>query len=185
MAAELEADLEEVEAEGASPEAVLGSGAFDPQSFAIAWAAERGVIQRPLPSGRRLRWRSRIPAAVAALALIPAIIGAVLLIVASPSESQPFVRSPAGDLAVWVAPGTALPPAEQARLQAEQARLQTVLAERAQLESRVLVVAGETNGSGDDNRTLGSVLLIVGLAGIVPLTLFWLWIGRGRRMNGP
>ena len=45
MAADLEADLKEAEAEGASPEEVLGSGAFDPRSFAASWAAERGVAQ--------------------------------------------------------------------------------------------------------------------------------------------
>jgi hypothetical protein len=43
MAADLEADLKEAEAEGASAEEVLGSGAFDPRSFAASWAAERGV----------------------------------------------------------------------------------------------------------------------------------------------
>ncbi len=42
MAAELTADLAEAEAEGVSPEDVLGSGAFDARSFATAWAAERG-----------------------------------------------------------------------------------------------------------------------------------------------
>ncbi|MGO9876428.1 MAG: hypothetical protein ACLPVY_21850 [Acidimicrobiia bacterium] len=49
MAADLEADLKEAEAEGASPEEVLGSGAFDPRSFAASWAAERGVAQPPEP----------------------------------------------------------------------------------------------------------------------------------------
>jgi len=41
MAADLEADLKEAEAEGASAEEVLGSGAFDPRSFAASWAAAR------------------------------------------------------------------------------------------------------------------------------------------------
>jgi hypothetical protein len=49
MAADLEADLKEAEAEGASPEEVLGSGAFDARSFAASWAAERGVAQPPPP----------------------------------------------------------------------------------------------------------------------------------------
>jgi hypothetical protein len=43
MAAELEADLEDAQAEGASPAEVLGQGASDPKSFASAWASERGV----------------------------------------------------------------------------------------------------------------------------------------------
>ncbi len=38
----------------------------------------------------------------------------------------------------------------------------------------------DINDSGVDNRTVGSVLLTVGLAGVVPLTMFWLWIGPGR-----
>ncbi|HWH12132.1 MAG TPA: hypothetical protein VG165_13465 [Solirubrobacteraceae bacterium] len=47
MAADLAADLQEAEAEGASPEQVLGSEAFDPRSFAASWAAARGVMARP------------------------------------------------------------------------------------------------------------------------------------------
>jgi len=34
--------------------------------------------------------------------------------------------------------------------------------------------------SGVDTRAVGLVLLIVGLAGIVLPTLFWLWLGPGR-----
>jgi hypothetical protein len=62
MAADLEADLAEAEAEGASAEEVLGSGAFDPRSFAASWAAERGVVQpqvaivsQPTPRARPRR----------------------------------------------------------------------------------------------------------------------------------
>jgi hypothetical protein len=33
----------------------------------------------------------------------------------------------------------------------------------------------------DDARILGSVLLTVGLAGLVPVMLFWLWVGQSRR----
>lgn len=38
MAADLDADLAEAEAEGASPEHVLGNGVFDAHSFAASWA---------------------------------------------------------------------------------------------------------------------------------------------------
>jgi hypothetical protein len=62
MAADREADLKEAEAEGASAEEVLGSGAFDPRSFAASWAAERGVAQptaatvsQPMPPARPRR----------------------------------------------------------------------------------------------------------------------------------
>src|SRR5712691_2704697 len=86
MAADLAADLAEAEAEGGSAEDVLGSGAFDPRSFAASWATERGVIPQPPPVSRdRIPRRSGVRAAIAAFALI-AIIGAVLAIVASPSR---------------------------------------------------------------------------------------------------
>ena len=47
MAADLSADLEEAEAEGGSPEDVLGNSAFDPRRFAAAWAVARGVTSQP------------------------------------------------------------------------------------------------------------------------------------------
>jgi hypothetical protein len=185
MAADLAADLEEAEAEGASAEEVLGSGAFDPRSFAGAWAAERGVIQRPLPSGNGLPRRSRMLAAFVAFALI-AIIGAVLVI--RPSHSAPGKLSlaspvrpplhavpqpvrlrviPSPRLADWLVTVTA----DEVIATADGERI--VAADR--------IVAVDINDSGVDTRTVGSVLLIVGLAGVVPLTMFWLWLGPGPR----
>jgi hypothetical protein len=85
MAADLEADLQEAETEGASPEEVLGSGAFDPRAFAASWAAERGVGQltaepESAPTRRATpRWRV---AAIAALAGI-AFIGLLLVVAAA------------------------------------------------------------------------------------------------------
>jgi hypothetical protein len=49
MAGDLAADLAEAEADGASAEDVLGSGASDPRGFAAAWASERGIVGRPQP----------------------------------------------------------------------------------------------------------------------------------------
>jgi hypothetical protein len=80
MAADLEADLAEAEAEGASAEQVLGSGAFDPKAFAASWAAERGVA-RPLPEpvtvplplprgGYHLPRRARVPVLIAVAAIL-------------------------------------------------------------------------------------------------------------------
>jgi hypothetical protein len=193
MAAELEADLEEAEAEGATADEVLGRGAFDPPSFAAAWAGERGVVQQR-------RWRSRVPSAIATFALVPAIIGAVLLIAASPSGPQRLKPFSPDDLAVWIeatpvrAPAPAPPPpptaansarararaaADDAGRQADYARL--AHASAVLEEQRALIIAGNTSGASNDTRTAGTVLLIVGLAGIVPLTLFWLWSGDGRR----
>jgi hypothetical protein len=44
MAADLEADLAEAEADGVSPEEVLGNGYFDARAFAAEWASARGVV---------------------------------------------------------------------------------------------------------------------------------------------
>lgn len=161
MAADLAADLEEAEAEGASAEEVLGSGAFDPRSFAAAWAAERGLIQRPqLPGGRGILRRSRLHAAIGALFALIAIVGAVLVILASPSGPRRLDLPPPPDLATAPGPGRTVAPPPG-----------TVWT----------VMAPDIDDSGDDTHTVGSVLLIVGLAGVVPLTLFSLWVGPTRR----
>lgn len=155
MAADLAADLEEAEAEGASAEDVLGTGAFDARSFAAAWAAERGVSRRPRNGLPR---RSRVPAAIGTFALIIAIVGAALVILASPSGPR--------KRAVWVAVSPPPPTASMVVVTPQEVRVD---------------VPVDTTGSRDDTRTVGSVLLIVGLAGFVPLTLFWLWVGSGSR----
>src|SRR5438552_7613455 len=81
MAADLAADLKEAEAEGASAEEVLGSGAFDARSFAASWAAERGLIPPttsvPVVQGSGVPRRSRLLAAAAAFALV-ALLGAAV-----------------------------------------------------------------------------------------------------------
>jgi hypothetical protein len=150
MATDLAADLNEAEAEGVSPEEVLGSGAFDPRSFAASWAAERGV-GRPSPAREPVPRRSFILAAIAALAAI-AVSGAALAIFTSPSGSA---SAPA-----IFAPRPSGPP---------EPRLRTVVPQDLQAEV-----------SGADTGAIGLVLLIVGLTGIVLLALFWLWVGRGR-----
>jgi hypothetical protein len=165
MAAELAADLEEAEAEGASADEVLGVGALDPTAFATAWATERGVIQWPSPNGHGLRG-SRMPAAILALALI-AVVGAVLVIVISASPGrQTFPLPPAPrDLDVVISPDG-----------------QTI-AEGALWVTRygaTTTILGVDRGDSEDNtRTVGSVVLIAGLVGIVLLSL-WEWFGRGR-----
>lgn len=95
MAADLAADIAEAEAEGASAETVVGSGAFDPRSFARAWAAERGLVgQAPATGGRWKLW--------AALAFCAALVfvGAVLVLLTPAPSVQarlavgaPFTRS--------------------------------------------------------------------------------------------
>jgi hypothetical protein len=44
MAADLEVDLAEADADGVSPEEVLGNGYFDARAFAGEWARARGVV---------------------------------------------------------------------------------------------------------------------------------------------
>ena len=70
MAADLEADLAEAEADGTSAEEVLGTGAFDAPAFAAAWAAERGVVPPPTPSGTTRVRRSRAPYVIAGFAAL-------------------------------------------------------------------------------------------------------------------
>lgn len=90
MAADLAADLKEADAEGVSPEEVLGSSAFDPQSFAASWAAERGVIDHP-----RSRTLARKPLVLVALVLVLAAgIGVVAATLASESGSDAPATSP-------------------------------------------------------------------------------------------
>jgi hypothetical protein len=166
MAADLAADLEEAEAEGASAQEVLGSGAFDPRAFAAAWAAERGVSRRPLPSEHGVP--RRFHTLIGAFALI-ALIGAVLVILASLSgPGRLALESPVGP-----------PPAGVPQ------PVRVVAPPPSALYARIVaadrVVAVDVNDSGDDTRTVGLVLLVAGLAGVVPLTMLWLWVGRAER----
>jgi hypothetical protein len=147
MAADLAADLEEAEAEGASAEELLGSGAADARSFAASWAAERGVIPAPRWTAR-LGKRSLMLTASAALTLIAAI-GAALVLFASPHTSAPTYE-------VFAA---ALPPGVQPV--------------RVVLPPPPLSVAA--SGSGVDIHTVGSILLIVGIIGIILSLLLLLW----------
>jgi hypothetical protein len=83
MAADLEADLNEAEAEGASPEEVLGSGAFDPRSFAASWASERGVAQPTATTVSQATARTRPRRQLRVLAMLAgsAVVGLAGLVV--------------------------------------------------------------------------------------------------------
>ena len=89
MAEDLAADLQEAEADGASVEEVLGSGASDPRAFAAAWASERGIIPRRWT--QRVR-RPRLLTVIALVALtfvIAAAVGVVALVAVSGNSSAP------------------------------------------------------------------------------------------------
>jgi hypothetical protein len=162
MAADLEADLEEAEADGVSAEEVLGSGAFDPHAFAAAWAAERGVVQPP-PNGQTHRRQSRNAPAVAAIvsfALI-AILGGALAVFAGPSGSERRLAvSPVFPSRVGVVkpPGAVRP------------RFRVVPPPSQGSGAWVFPVAA--GGSRVDLRPIGLILMIVGLVGLVVSLLY-------------
>jgi hypothetical protein len=139
MAAELEADLPE-----GTLEEVLGRDAADAAGFARSWAVERGVVRR--------RKTPRVFAAVAALAIVPAVVGVVLVI----HDPKPGATSPTSRFA----PLPDTPPARRLVVPRGAARAVWI----SGLDSR------EPKNGGSD--TLGLVLLIAGLAVLVPATLF-------------
>jgi hypothetical protein len=171
MAADREADLEEPESEGAPPEEVLGSGASDPRAFAASWAAERAVIPPPRLTAR-LPKRSLMLAAIATLTVITAI-GAALVIFASPRAAAPTA-------AIRVPPEFAAPRAPAAMAPVRVPPTPIFRAPRAPLAVWIKadgrgVVLARTNGSGVEINKVGSILLVVGIAGVIlsmPL-LFW------------
>jgi hypothetical protein len=148
MAADLTADLREAESEGVSAEEVLGSGAFDPRSFAVDWATERGVVsvtapvvvdeQRPVPDTNSSK-RTVLVAAVAALAVI-AFIGAAL------------VTRNTGSVAVARAFKPALPLPD--------------------IRHRILPVFPLPNHDGF-RHGIGALLLLVAIAGLIGAALYW------------
>jgi len=86
MAADLASDLEAAEADGVSPEELLGASAFDPRAFAASWAAERGVI--PTPPGRRnARRRPLVLVAFTAVAALALIVAVLLLLTGQPKAT--------------------------------------------------------------------------------------------------
>jgi hypothetical protein len=164
MAADLAADLEEAEAEGVSPEEVLGRGAHDPRSFAAAWAAERGVGREPAPPAREPK-SPFVLAAVAGLVAI-AVSGAAVAVLASPSVTplEPRVFAPStAERRVIVAPEGAVSP-------------DGLWIARAELRPDV---------SGVDARAMGVVLVVAGLVGAALVTLLWLWLGPRRQPRLP
>jgi hypothetical protein len=89
MAADLTADLEEAEAEGGSPEDVLGNSVFDPRRFAAAWASARGVTSPPTLDRRPL-WRPPIAIALAVVIGVLTVGAGFALLVGRASSSVAF-----------------------------------------------------------------------------------------------
>jgi hypothetical protein len=80
MAADLEADLAEAQAEGASPEEVLGNGYFDAKSFAASWALARGVVRTPPRDVSTIRIRSLVLALSTLTGAVVAAVGFLILV---------------------------------------------------------------------------------------------------------
>ena len=180
MAAELAADLNEAEADGVSARELLGNAATDPRSFAASWADERAVI--PLAgSTPGLPRRTLVLAAIAALTIIITAVGAGLVLLASPQASAPQAAS---DVPLEAAAPTAIravaprpPPPDGSELW---------------ITSDGRVTVTPIGGSGVEIHTFGSILLILGIAGVIASLLLLLrssrtrndWSGRGAPVGG-
>jgi hypothetical protein len=182
MAAELAADLKEAEADGVSAEDLLGNAATDPRSFAASWADERAVIPQSR-STARLPTRSLILAAIVALTVTTAI-GAALVLFASPDASA----SPAG-IRVLPVPGAA-PTAVRVRVSTPPP-ISPDGSATVWVGGDGRVTLAQTGGSGVEIHTVGSILLIVGIIGVIAWlpVLFWSsrttndWSGRGTHVG--
>jgi len=182
MAAELEADLKEAESEGASPEDVLGSGVFDPRSFAASWAAERGVIPEA-PAKAGMFGGSPFLAAIVALSVVAAI-GAGMVIAAhvGPHGSVAVAPGPYGG------PRPPFPPCFQKVLpslgqaiRSCQVRIKGMEVVRPAFPP---IKAAFAPVDGSSLNAVGWILLGVGLIGIIVLLLVR-WASNGRWSGHP
>lgn len=151
MAADLASDLHEAEAEGVSLEELLGRSAFDPESFAASWAAERGIIPPPAESGRTDRKPVAL-VAFTAVAALTVLVAALLLLTGEPRVSLVAVRASSHPPLVAPLPGPGPGPGAVLR-----ARTAVSASAAAPIEWALLLVA----------------ILALGFAA-------WLWSGRNR-----
>ncbi len=79
MAADLAADLADAEADGVSPEEVLGNGVFDARAFAASWAEARGLVGATGGRSARTRW-PRATLALCALISVLAVLAGLLMV---------------------------------------------------------------------------------------------------------
>jgi hypothetical protein len=88
MAADLEADLAEAEADGVSAAEMLGES--DPRRFAATWARERGLVSEPRPKkSRKWLWIGLAVAFVLLFIALPAL----AFIGSGPASSKSPVRA--------------------------------------------------------------------------------------------
>ena len=173
MATELAADLNEADADGIPARELLGNAATDPRSFAASWAAERAVLPRA-GSTPRLPRRTLALAAIAALTIIAAV-GAGLVLLASPQASAPQ----AANVVLLAAP----PEATSIHLVAPPPSSPDRSAE-VWIKGHDRVTVTPIGGPGVEIHTVGSILLIVGIAGIIVSLLLLLWSSRRNDWSG-
>jgi hypothetical protein len=173
MAAELTADLEEAESDGASAEELLGSGVFDARTFAASWAEERGLIHA-MPTSGGLVGRTAVLVAIGLL-LVTAAVGATLVIAGRPGSTSVRLAGPAPRAAL-------IRPAKRPRLvpvpRGFRPRLSIVVPPRFEMP-RGFVVGISRNGTS----TVGWVLLFVGIGGAAIVSLS-AWFASRRRPGG-
>jgi hypothetical protein len=150
MAADLEADLTEAQADGASPENVLGNGYFDAKSFAASWALARGVVtMTPRGGHSTISVRSLVLSLGALVGAVVAGIG-FLILVRPGSSAQAIAAAPLKPRFIRPAPSILVNP------------------------HRFLFA-----GPGTAIDTLGWALLIAGLIGLAVMLWIWRpWSGR-------
>jgi hypothetical protein len=191
MAADLEADLNEAEAEGASAEDVLGSGIFDARLFAASWAAERGVIPPPA-SKPRLPWRSPMLAAIIALTAIAAVglgmviasrVGGPRSVTVAAGPPFAYVRPDLRDCPPFAPPYPPPPNVRACVAQREVIGGQTIIGPPRGAFREVLAAMPRSR-----LFSVGWILIIVGVAGLILLLLvarFGPWSQRRARVEEP
>jgi hypothetical protein len=154
MASELEADLAEAEADGVSPEEVLGRGVFDARAFAASWAAERGLVPAQVsPPAHRFTLPTSV---IVALALLLALVVAGLALIHVHAGTSVAATSPRG--AFVQPPGW-----------------------RVGGPSGPIVVAPAVATLNGETSLAGVTLLVLGIVGIVLALLAWAVVARTRQ----
>jgi hypothetical protein len=158
MAADLEADLAEANAEGVSPEEVLGNGYFDPRSFAASWAASRGFVRPPRRARGTIQVRTLVLALCAVVAAAFVALGLAFLF------GTPVVNRSVSAAAAPYAPHLHRP-----------------------LPSIFVTPGGHPVFFGPvvppSLQPAGVVLLLIGLAGLG--AVLWIWRPWSHRQSGP
>jgi hypothetical protein len=166
MAAELSADLDEAESEGASAADLLGSSASDPQAFAASWALERGLIH-PRATRRAFRSRQLALAVLVTVGFLVVISGAAAILASETGQrgAAPFTisRTHGGD--IWVV---------------DAASQQQITVTPKLTRFTPISVGPPPTQPGDDIDPIAWALLAVGVIGIISASLLWTASRRNR-----